>query len=81
MPNPGKPNPNYAHPPTDAQRFELRPDPRKQRTIDRSTQSPVVIGNPDYRDIEPVDPAPRFTSITIAKLKSRRAAERKDRNG
>jgi hypothetical protein len=53
------------------------PNPRKVRKPNRATQSPVAIGNPEYRDIEPVDPKPQFTSILAAKLRARRAAERK----
>lgn len=84
MPNPGKPNPNYAHAPSDAQRFDLSPvgrtwatrttNPAKQRTPDRSTQTPVAIGNPDYRVVQPGKPPP--TSTIKAKLAARRRKER-----
>lgn len=86
MPNPGKSNRNYAHPPTDAQRFHIRhpPDPAKQRTPNRSTQSPVIVPSPyplPNQSVEHGNPQPLIPeSETKRKLRERRQAERRERN-
>lgn len=51
-------------------------DPAKRRTVDRSTQSPVLIPAEFHHPQPDPTPQPRLTGTLAERLRARRTAER-----